>query len=179
MSEKATKSAVTYLRVSTTKQGQSGLGLEAQRETVTKHLSSAGLELRSEYVEVESGKRKVRPQLEAALAEAKKRKAVLVVAKTDRLSRETKTLLAIVDSGVDILFCDMPILAPGAAGRFQLTLLAAAAEYEAGLISTLKHPVKVLARGEADRSYSVHAHAFSATAREKIEAAGASVQVIE
>jgi len=135
MSKTTSQKAVTYLRVSTARQGESGLGLEAQREAVSKYLAGANLEVGTEFVEVESGRRKTRPQLKAALAEAKKRKAVLVVAKLDRLARNARFLLFILDSGVDVVFCDMPEIPAGAVGRFMLTQMAAVAELEAGLIS--------------------------------------------
>ena len=88
----------------------------------------------SEHVEIESGKRRSRPELARALAACKKHKAKLVIAKLDRLARDTRFLLAVLDSGVEVLFCDLPQI-PGAMGRFVVTLLAAVAELEAGLIS--------------------------------------------
>src|SRR5215471_12153375 len=81
------KRYVSYLRVSTPKQGENGLGVEAQREAVRRYLLSHHGEQITEFVEVESGKRSDRPQLAAAMALAKKRKAALLVAKLDRLSR--------------------------------------------------------------------------------------------
>ena len=85
-------------------------------------------------VEIESGKRAKRPQLDAALAACKKQKAKLVVAKLDRLSRNVSFLLKLIDSGVEVLFADLPEL-NGAMGRFMLTTMASVAELEAGLIS--------------------------------------------
>ena len=84
---KVSKRFVSYPRVSTTKQGETGLGVEAQREAVRCYLVSHHGEQIAEFVEVESGKRSDRPQLAAAMALAKKRKATLLVAKLDRLSR--------------------------------------------------------------------------------------------
>ena len=81
-----------------------------------------------------SGKRAKRPQLDAALAACKKHKAKLVVAKLDRLSRNVSFLLKLIDSGVEVLFADLPEL-NGAMGRFMLTTMASVAELEAGLIS--------------------------------------------
>jgi DNA invertase Pin-like site-specific DNA recombinase len=121
---------VSYYRVSTDKQGKSGLGLEAQKETVQQHLNGG----RWQIVEVESGKRASRPQLEAALAACKKHKAKLIVAKLDRLSRNVSFLLKLIDAGVEVLFADPPEL-NGAMGRFILTTMASVAELEAGLIS--------------------------------------------
>ncbi|WP_294333322.1 recombinase family protein [uncultured Sphingomonas sp.] len=130
--------AITYLRVSTDKQGKSGLGLEAQREAAARFASSNGLTIINEYVETETGKGSnalsKRPQLVAALADAKRLKATLLVAKLDRLSRNTLFLLTLLDSKVDVAFADMPKV-QGPMGRFLLTQMAAVAELEAGLIS--------------------------------------------
>lgn len=128
---------VAYYRVSTDKQGRSGLGLEAQREAVSRYVAGVAGELIADYEEVESGKRRDRPQLQLALAASRARGATLVIAKLDRLARDTEFLLSIVrGAGVGgIAFCDLPQLPPGPAGTFMVTLLAAVAEFEAGLIS--------------------------------------------
>jgi Resolvase, N terminal domain len=84
-------------------------------------------QLVAEFVEIESGRRAKRPQLDAALAACKKNKAKLVVAKLDRLSRNVSFLLKLIDSGVDVLFADLPEL-NGAMGRFMLTTMASVAE---------------------------------------------------
>src|SRR5262245_61740162 len=99
---------VAYYRVSTDKQGRSGLGLEAQKSAVEARLNGGPWHLVGEFTEVESGRRVKRPQLEAALAACKKQKAKLVVAKLDRLSRNTRFLLTLIEAGVDVLFCDLP-----------------------------------------------------------------------
>jgi DNA invertase Pin-like site-specific DNA recombinase len=125
---------VSYYRVSTDRQGRSGLGLEAQKEAVQHRLNGGTWQLVAEFVEVESGKLAKRPQLDAALSACKKHKAKLVVAKLDRLSRNVSFLLKLIDSGVDVLFADLPEL-NGAMGRFMLTTMASVAELEAGLIS--------------------------------------------
>ena len=91
-------------------------------------------QLVAEFVEIESGKRAKRPQLDAALAACKKHKAKLVVAKLDRLSRNVSFLLKLINSGCEVLFADLPEL-NGAMGRFMLTTMASVAELEAGLIS--------------------------------------------
>lgn len=126
--------AVAYYRVSTAKQGRSGLGLDAQRGAVERFM---GGKPTMEFVEVESGKKSdaERPQLAAALTACKKARATLVVAKLDRLARDTRLLLTLVDSGVRVRFVDFPDIPEGAAGRFMLTMLAAVAEFERRLIS--------------------------------------------
>jgi DNA invertase Pin-like site-specific DNA recombinase len=126
---------VSYLRVSTDKQGRSGLGLEAQRAAVENYLNGGRWTLAAEYVEAESGKRADRPQLAKALAHAKAIGATVVFAKLDRLSRNVDLLRSLVASDVDLVFCDLPHVPAGAMGRFLLTQMASVAELEAGLIS--------------------------------------------
>lgn len=131
-----TRRAVGYVRVSTAQQGASGLGLDAQRLAVESLCAANGWELATPFfLEVETGKKSDRPELAKALARAKLIGGVLVVAKTDRLARNTRFLLALIDSGADVVFCDLPALPAGAVGRFMLTQMAAVAELEAGLIS--------------------------------------------
>src|SRR5262249_43974033 len=93
---------VSYLRVSTDRQGRSGLGLEAHREAVANYLNGGRWKLVAEYVEVESGKRSARPKLAAALAHANALGATLVFAKLDRLTRNVDLLRSLVASGVDL-----------------------------------------------------------------------------
>lgn len=124
-----TVSFVTYLRVSTERQGQSGLGLEAQRAAVAAHVRGRG-EVVAEFVEVESGKRADRPELARALSEAKRAGAVLIIAKLDRLARNVAFIANLLESGVEIAAADMP-----EANRFLLHVMAAVAEHEAQAIS--------------------------------------------
>jgi DNA invertase Pin-like site-specific DNA recombinase len=131
----ATGKFVSYLRVSTDKQGRSGLGVEAQRVAVTRYLNGGSWKLVAEYVETESGKRSDRPKLAAALGHAKATGATVVFAKLDRLTRNVDLLRTLVASGVDLVFCDLPHVPAGAMGRFLLTQMASVAELEAGLIS--------------------------------------------
>ncbi len=121
---------VAYRRVSTQEQGRSGLGLEAQSAAVAKHVASVGGVLIASYVEVETGKRCDRPELAKALAHAKRSKAIFVVAKLDRLSRNAAFLCALLDSGVDVVACDNPSV-----NRLTLQILAVLAEDEARRIS--------------------------------------------
>jgi len=125
---------VSYLRVSTDKQGRSGLGLEAQRSAVEAYLNGGNWTLVTEYIETESGRRSDRPELEKALAACRLHRAKLVVAKVDRLTRSVGFLHRLLDAGVTVEFCDLPQLS-GPTGRFMLNQMAAVAELEAGLIS--------------------------------------------
>lgn len=118
---------VAYLRVSTQRQGVSGLGLQAQQEIIRKFLN--GNSPIAEFVEVESGRKSDRPKLHEALELCKKEKATLIVAKMDRLSRNVTFTSQLLDSGTEIVFCDFP-----RANRLVLTIIAAISEYEAGLI---------------------------------------------
>ena len=120
---------VSYLRVSTDRQGKSGLGLEAQRKAVADHVAGKG-EIAAEYVEIESGKKNDRPQLASALAEAKRIGAVLLIAKLDRLARNVAFIANLLEAGVEIAAADMP-----EANRFLLHVMAAVAEHEAQAIS--------------------------------------------
>ena len=99
---------VTYLRVSTARQGSSGLGLEAQRAAIQSFADSRKASIVQEFLEIESGKNNERPQLAAALHLAKVTGSVLVIAKLDRLSRNAAFLLALRDSGVKFIAADMP-----------------------------------------------------------------------
>src|SRR3979411_1476914 len=92
---------VAYFRVSTDKQGKSGLGLEAQREAVNAYLNGGRWSLVKDFVEVESGKRNDRRELAAALAACKKHRAKLIIAKLDRLSRNLAFIATLMDSGVE------------------------------------------------------------------------------
>lgn len=99
---------VTYLRVSTARQGSSGLGLEAQRNAIQAYATARSAGIVQEFVEVESGKNNQRPQLAAALHLAKVTGSTLIIAKLDRLSRNAAFLLALRDSGVKFVAADMP-----------------------------------------------------------------------
>jgi len=125
---------VAYYRVSTGKQGKSGLGIEAQRQAVANYLNGGNWRIIAEFTEIESGKRADRPELDKALAAARARRVPLVVAKVDRLTRSVSFLSRLLDAGVDVRFADLPAL-EGATGKFMLQQMAAIAELEAGMIS--------------------------------------------
>jgi DNA invertase Pin-like site-specific DNA recombinase len=125
---------IAYYRVSTGKQGKSGLGIEAQRQAVENYLNGGNWHILAEFVEVESGKRSDRPALEKALAAARVRQVPLVVAKVDRLTRSVAFLSRLLEAGVDVRFADLPMI-EGATGRFLLQQMATVAELEAGMIS--------------------------------------------
>jgi len=122
---------IAYYRVSTDRQGRSGLGVEAQREAVTRYLNGGNWQLLDDFVEVESGKRDDnRPQLAAALAACRKHKATLVIAKLDRLARNVAFIANLMDSKVEFVAVDLPT-----ANRLTLHIMAAFAEHEREMIS--------------------------------------------
>lgn len=121
---------VSYLRVSTDRQGRSGLGLDGQRAAVEAYCSRIGALIVREFVEIESGRHDDRPKLSEALAFARRTKSRLLVAKLDRLSRSVKFIATVLDSGVEFAAADVP-----EANRLLLHVLAAVAENEALAIS--------------------------------------------
>src|SRR5712675_1546426 len=121
---------IGYLRVSTEKQGLSGLGIDAQRKAIEDYLNGGRWELLAEHVEIESGKRSDRPELAKALAQSKATGATLVIAKLDRLARNVAFISNLMESGVDFVAADMP-----QANRLTVHVLAAIAEHEAAAIS--------------------------------------------
>ena len=122
------KTYIAYLRQSTKKQQLSGLGVEAQREIIHNHVKNK--QILAEYIETESGKKSNRPQLLTALAMCRKTNSILIVAKLDRLSRNVAFTSKLLESDVEIVFCDFP-----QANRLILHIISSIAEYEAGLIS--------------------------------------------
>lgn len=122
---------IAYQRVSTERQGRSGLGLEAQREAVRSYVAGVGGAVVAEFVEIESGKVNDRPQLARALAECRRQRAVLIVAKLDRLARNVAFISALMESGTEFVACDNPT-----ASKFTIHILAAVAEHEREMIST-------------------------------------------
>jgi DNA invertase Pin-like site-specific DNA recombinase len=147
---------VAYYRVSTAKQGASGLGLEAQQAAVLQH---CGVPAIQSFTEVESGRRADRPQLTAALAYAKANKATLVIAKLDRLARDVHFISGLLKARVDIVACDLP-----AANKFTLHIMAAVAEQEAEAISARTRAALAAAKARGVR-LGTNASAINARAR--------------
>jgi DNA invertase Pin-like site-specific DNA recombinase len=153
---------VAYLRVSTDRQGQSGLGLEAQREAVARYVEGQGGRIVGEpFVEIESGRKNDRPQLAAALAACQRHRAVLVIAKLDRLARNVAFVSGLMESGVEFVAADMPMV-----NRLTIHILAAVAEEEARMISArtkaaLAEAKKrgVLLGGAREGAYAIRPHA--------------------
>lgn len=172
-----TDKAVAYLRVSTKRQGQSGLGLEAQREAVAQYAATTGLTLTGEYLEVETGKGSNalarRPQLLAALADAKRTKARLVLAKLDRLARNVHFVSGLMETGVDFAVADMPH-----ADKFRLHLEAIIAEEEAQRVSLRTKAALAAAKargckanGDPYKGGSLGSHGKVLAAKNKADAA--------
>lgn len=120
---------VAYYRVSTDRQGHSGLGLEAQKQAVLAYAAGRG-ELIAEFTEIESGRRNDRPELHQALELCRRKRAVLVIAKLDRLARNVAFIANLMDAGAEFVAVDMP-----QANRLTLHILAAVAEHEREMIS--------------------------------------------
>jgi DNA invertase Pin-like site-specific DNA recombinase len=121
---------VAYYRVSTDRQGQSGLGLEAQGASVKAYAASTGCEIVASYTEVESGRKSDRVELQKAMRHAKRARATLLIAKVDRLTRNLAFLANLMETKVPFLACDNPH-----ADRTTIGMLAVFAEHEARLIS--------------------------------------------
>ena len=125
---------VAYYRVSTQKQGQSGLGLEAQKSSVLSYLNGGQWELIDEFIEVETGKGADaldrRPQLKAAIDACRKAKATLIIAKLDRLARNVHFISGLLETGVEFVCADMP-----QANKVMLQMYSVMAEWERDQIS--------------------------------------------
>ena len=125
------RKAIAYFRVSTDRQGKSGLGLEAQHAAVYLFAEQEGYQVISEFTEIESGKKNQRPELATALLQCKKQKATLIIAKLDRLGRNVAFIANLMESRVEFRAVDNPH-----ANRLMVHLLAAFAEHEREQIST-------------------------------------------
>jgi DNA invertase Pin-like site-specific DNA recombinase len=137
---------IAYYRVSTDKQGKSGLGLDAQRRAVRDYLDGGKWELVGEFTEVETGKRADRPELEKAIAACKKHRARLIIAKLDRLSRNVAFISALMERKVDFVCCDNPT-----ATKFTIHILAAVAEFEREAISMRTKEALAAAKAKGKR----------------------------
>lgn len=122
---------VSYIRVSTARQGRSGLGLDAQREAVATYLNGGNWKVIADFVEVESGRKSDRPELAKAMDLCRLTGVTLVIAKLDRLARDAHFLLGLQKAGVEFVACDMPT-----ANRLTIGIMALVAEEEARAIST-------------------------------------------
>jgi DNA invertase Pin-like site-specific DNA recombinase len=141
---------VAYYRVSTERQGRSGLGLEAQQAAVATYLNGGDWRIVAEFTEVESGRRSDRPELDKALSAARLHRCPLVVSKVDRLTRSSVFLGRLLEAGVDVRFCDLPQI-EGATGRFLLQQMVAVAELEAGMISKRTKDALAAARARGQK----------------------------
>lgn len=121
---------VVYYRVSTQKQGKSGLGLEAQEHAVNEYLATKGGKLLSSFTDIESGSKNDRPELQKALRKCRLTGSTLLIAKLDRLSRNRRFLFELMDSSTKFVCCDMP-----EANSLTVGLMACLADYERQLIS--------------------------------------------
>jgi DNA invertase Pin-like site-specific DNA recombinase len=167
---------ISYLRVSTARQGASGLGLEAQREAVERYLNGGHWQLVQEIVEIESGKRNDRPAIAEALRLCRLHKATLVIAKLDRLARNVHFISSLMEAGVDFIACDFP-----EANRLTVHILAAVAEHEAMMISARTKAALTAAkargvalggqRGSRSRMASMAAKGAGVSAKVRQEAA--------
>jgi DNA invertase Pin-like site-specific DNA recombinase len=139
---------VAYYRVSTDRQGKSGLGLDAQQKAVADYLNGGDWTLVGQFTEIESGRSNDRRELEAALQLCRAHRAALVVANVSRLTRSVAFLSKLLAADVEIRFVDLPAI-EGATGRFLLHQMASVAELEAGMISdrTRKALAAAKARG--------------------------------
>lgn len=121
---------VTYYRVSTKKQGESGLGLDAQKAIVLNYIKHNGNKIVAEFLEIESGKNNNRPELQKAINLTKENNATLVIAKLDRLSRNLQFISSLMDAKVKFICCDMPD-----ASELTIHIFAALAQWERKRIS--------------------------------------------
>lgn len=152
---------IAYYRVSTDKQGQSGLGLEAQQAAVSQYRD----DILSEFVEVESGKNDQRPQLAAALAACREHDAAILIAKIDRLSRDAAFLLTLRKSGVDIIAADMPHC-----GSLEFGIRAVVAQHEREEISRRTKAALQAAKARGVRLGSTDQASLSQAGCEAIQA---------
>lgn len=162
---------ITYFRVSTDRQGRSGLGLDAQREAVGQFLVGRGAIVIDEFVEIESGGKDDRPKLTEALAACQRAKATLLIAKLDRLARSVAFIANLMNSNTDFVACDMPH-----ASRLVLHVMAAFAEHERQIIG--ERTKAALAAAKA-RGVRLGANGLVLAERHKAQARVYALQVRE
>lgn len=151
MKKTAVGGFIAYYRVSTDQQGASGLGLEAQRSSVSRYLAGAG-QLTAEFTEIESGKSHLnRPQLKLAIEACKRQRAKLIIAKLDRLARNVHFISGLMESGVEFCAVDMP-----SANKLTIHIMAAMAEHEREMISARTKAALDAARQEiSERGFRI------------------------
>ena len=178
MTDTAPRRFVAYCRVSTEKQGRSGLGLEAQQQAINAFLRPGDRLMVPVFVEVESGKRSDRPELAKALAKCQATAATLLVAKLGPLARNAEFLLAIVEGSGQggVVSCHLPTIPPGPVGKFLLTQMAAVAELEAGLISQRTRAALQAAKARGTVLGGVRPGQRSPTAEEQLRGAQAGAE---
>ncbi len=167
---------VAYYRVSTDRQGQSGLGLDAQRQRIQQLAAARGAVVAAEFTEIESGRKNHRPVLAQALATARRLGAAVVVAKLDRLARDAEFVLRLSREAesnglAGFLFCDLPeIDATTSAGRLILSVMASVAEFESRRISERTREAMQQARGRGVRFGSAMPQVAKANAARRQQA---------
>ena len=161
---RSARTYVAYYRVSTSKQGEAGLGLEAQRAAARVFCAQDAAIILSEHVEVESGRKANRPNLAKAVNEAKRKGATLLIAKLDRLARNVHFVSGLMESGVLFLALDMP-----SADRFMIHVYAAMAEEEARRISSRTKAALAVAKARGVR-LGVNALTLAITHRAEADA---------
>jgi DNA invertase Pin-like site-specific DNA recombinase len=164
---------VEYLRVSTDKQGRSGLGLEAQREAV-RRLIGPGDRIAQTLTEVESGRVNSRPQLNAALEACRKTGATLLIGKLDRLSRNVAFIAGLMESGVKFIAADMP-----SAKDFELHIRAALAQEERRLISERTRQALAAAKARGVQLGGYRGRALSTDERKRGAKASAKARSVK
>ncbi len=152
---------VAYYRVSTAKQGASGLGIEAQRDAVARYLNGGDWSIVAEFTEVESGKKSDRPELAKAFAACRLYGAKLVIAKLDRLSRDAHFLLGLEKAGVEFVAADMP-----GANRLTVGIMAVVAQEERRMISERTKAALAAAKANGKRLGGNRGSVLSAKAQE-------------